>query len=59
MNTAGAIAEFETDEDAKAAGYSTKLSAPEAKELRGLNRHERRARLAELRRAARKDKRQK
>lgn len=49
-----AIAEFETDDDAKAAGYNTPLSKKEASLLRGMNRHERRAELSRMRTAARK-----
>lgn len=56
MDKLGSIATFETDEDAKSAGYKTKLAAEEAEHLRGLNRHERRAELARMRCAARKAK---
>jgi len=39
----GAIGKFETDEDAKAAGFTVKLTEKEAKLLAGMNRHDRRA----------------
>lgn len=55
MNKQGAIASFETESDAKAAGYTTPLTAAEAAQLLGRNRHERRAALAEMRRKARKE----
>jgi hypothetical protein len=48
----GAIAYFETDEDAERAGHTVKLSKKEASGLIGLNRHERRAELARMRKAA-------
>ena len=54
MNKQGAIASFETDADAKQAGYRTRLTAEEADKLMHENRHERRARLAEMRREKRR-----
>lgn len=46
----GAIAEFETAEDAKAAGFTEPLTKKEAAVLRAMpNRHERRAELARMR----------
>jgi len=49
----GAIALFETDEDADAAGYTERLTAKEARHLRQFtNRHERRAELSRMRKAA-------
>lgn len=53
----GAIAEFETEEDAKAAGHTEPLTKDEATRLRGMNRHERRAALAKMRREMRKTRR--
>ena len=47
MNKEGAIAHFETEEDARKAGYKTKLTQREAKKLMPMNRHERRKALAE------------
>lgn len=49
----GAIAHFESDEDAEKAGHTVKLSKSEARYLltfQGENRKERRAELARLRR---------
>lgn len=57
MNKQGAIAQFETTEDAEKAGYGTKLNPKEAAHLGGMNRHERRAELARMRCDARKAKR--
>lgn len=55
MNTQGAIAEFETYADAKAADYKTKLSPKEAMVLRDMaNRHERRAELSRMRKMHRR-----
>lgn len=51
-----AIAEFETNEDARQAGHTVKLTKPEAKTLYGFNRHERRAELARMRASAKKGK---
>jgi hypothetical protein len=53
VNKQGAIAQFESEEDAKEAGYKTKLSPKEAMVLQRLNRHERRAELARMRCQAR------
>lgn len=50
----GAIAQFETDADAERAGYAVKLSLQEARELYPLNRHDRRAKLAQMRQAAKR-----
>ena len=49
MNIKNAIATFETDEDAKEAGYKTRLTRQEANSLLPLNRKQRRAELAKLR----------
>lgn len=50
----GAIAEFETDADAKRAGYTVKLAPKEAMVLRAMpNRHMRRAELSRMRRDGR------
>lgn len=49
-----AIATFETNEDARRAGHTVKLSEAEAKVLYATNRKERRAKLAELRRERKK-----
>jgi hypothetical protein len=57
MDDRGNIREFPTDEEAKKAGFKTKLSQDEAKHLLGFNRHERRAELSRMRKAARKAKR--
>lgn len=45
----GAIAVFETDEDAKAAGHTLPLTKKDAALLSGMNRHERRKWAAEQR----------
>jgi hypothetical protein len=49
-----AIAVFETDEDARKAGHTIKLSDAEAKALLPLNRHERRAELSRMRKEAKR-----
>ena len=49
MNKKNAMASFETDEDAREAGYATKLKQHEAKVLYPVNRKERRAELARMR----------
>jgi hypothetical protein len=54
MNPEGAIATFETQEDADKAGYTIPLTRQEAKVLRPRNRHERRVMLVELRKKAKK-----
>lgn len=59
MNSQGSIARFETEADAKAAGYRTNLTDAEAATLLRENRKERRARLAQVRREMRKAKRSK
>ena len=46
----GAIAHFETEEDAKKAGHTVQLSDAEATKLYSTNRKMRRAKLAEMRR---------
>ena len=48
----GAIAKFDSKEDAKAAGYTEELTDKEAKLLSGMNRHDRRAWLAQRRKEA-------
>lgn len=45
----GAIAKFETDEDAKKAGFTEKLTESEAQLLATMNRRDRRAWLAKKR----------
>lgn len=45
----GAIAQFETEEDAKESGYTVSLTKEQAGELAGMNRHKRRAWLAQNR----------
>jgi hypothetical protein len=59
MNEDNAIARFETAEDAVKAGYETLLSDPEAAFLYPRNRHERRAKLAELRRQKKREQKEK
>jgi hypothetical protein len=49
----GAIAAFEKDDDAKAAGYTVPLTDKEARKLAGMNRHDRRAWLSRKRKADR------
>jgi hypothetical protein len=49
----GAIAQFETDEDAEKAGYTERLSPDQAKQLMPKNRHDRRAELARMRKSER------
>lgn len=46
----GAIGQFETEEDAKLAGFTESLTGKEAGHLQGMNRQQRRAWLAEQRR---------
>lgn len=48
------IKEFSSDEEAKAAGYSVKLTGEEANELTGMNRKQRRAWLSQQRKAGNK-----
>jgi hypothetical protein len=48
----GAIAEFETEADAKAAGHTHPLTRDEAGRLMPMNRHERRAEAARERKRA-------
>jgi hypothetical protein len=50
----GAIAVFETDEDAEKAGFTVKLTAGQFKKFAGMNRKQRRAEAARLRRDATK-----
>ena len=50
----GAIAVFETEKDAQRAGYTVPLTEAEAATLRPMNRKQRRAWLAEQRRAGKK-----
>ena len=45
----GAIAHFETEEDARLAGFTESLTAEQAGELAGMNRQQRRAWLAQNR----------
>lgn len=52
----GAIATFETDQDAEKAGYTVKLSPAQFKEFSGLNRKQRLAALAQQRREAKRKK---
>lgn len=52
----GAIAHFETDEDAKQAGFTEPLTDKEAKLLDGMNRHDRRAWLSQKRQAEKRAK---
>jgi hypothetical protein len=52
----GAIAQFETDEDAEAAGYKRKLSPAQHDLVAPMNRHERRKWAAEQRTIERKAK---
>jgi hypothetical protein len=53
MNTeTGALAKFETDEDAKAAGYELPLTEEQYRELAPMNRHQRRAWAAQQRHQA-------
>ena len=47
----GAIAKFETDDDAKAAGFTEKLTEKEVRLLSQMNRHERRAWLSRERKS--------
>lgn len=49
----GAIATFETDRDAKKAGYTVKLSPEQFKQFQGMNRHDRRAEIAQNRKRRR------
>jgi hypothetical protein len=56
VNNQGSIAQFETEDDAKKAGYGTKLHPNEAMLLQGMNRAERRAALARIRCDARRAK---
>ena len=49
MNKQGAIAQFENDDDARAAGYKTKLTEAELKFVAGLSRSGRRKALAKHR----------
>ncbi|HEX2882240.1 MAG TPA: hypothetical protein VHO25_22120 [Polyangiaceae bacterium] len=49
-----AIASFENEKDARAAGHTIPLSKDEARELGGMNRKERRGWLAQERKAAHK-----
>lgn len=51
----GAIAIFETDEDARKAGHTVKLSEAEFDMLKPMNRKERRAWASKSRRARRTD----
>ena len=46
----GAIGIFETKEDAEEAGHTVELTEAEAKSLEGVNRKDRRAKLAQFRR---------
>lgn len=50
----GAIAHFETNEDAKAAGHTVPLDKKQTELLMGMNRQQRRAYFAEQRREAKK-----
>ena len=50
----GAIASFETDEDAEAAGHTVKIAKGFIKQAMGMNRHDRRAWAAQQRRDARR-----
>jgi hypothetical protein len=52
----GAIAQFETDEDAQDAGFTEPLNDKEARLLAGMNRHDRRAWLSKLRKTDRQAK---
>lgn len=45
----GAIAEFETEDDARQAGYTVPLTREQAVQFKGLNRHQRLALTASLR----------
>ncbi len=47
----GAIATFESDDDAKKAGYTVKLSPDQFKKFQGMNRQQRRAEIARERRS--------
>ena len=49
----GAIAKFETEEDAELAGYTESLTDDEAKLLAPMNRHDSRAWLSQRRKEAR------
>jgi hypothetical protein len=50
----GAIATFETELDAKLAGYTVPLSKEQFSHMQGMNRKQRRAHLAQERRAKKK-----
>jgi len=52
----GAIATFETDEDAEKAGYTVPLTESQFKQFSGLNRKQRLAALAQQRREAKRKK---
>lgn len=48
------ILEFDSVEQGRAAGFTVPLTKPEAEELKGMNRKERRAWLAQQRKAGKK-----
>ena len=52
----GAIATFETDTDAKEAGYTVKLNPEQFKRFQGMNRQQRRAEAAQDRKRRRAQK---